>query len=85
MSNKRWLAILFALSALSFFHMREHINKRKQLKGQYYSELKVCGGKMSYDKRGAVTVKNSTMKLYHKPLRVYPCHRGNHWHVTSQV
>lgn len=67
-----------------FSHMREHINKRKRLGFSYEGNVR-CGEKMAYDKKGAVTVKNSAMKLYHKELRVYQCNRGSHWHVTSQL
>lgn len=79
MSNERAFHIM-----KPFMSIRAHISKRKHLSFTF-DRLGKCNGKMSYDKKGAVTVKNNQMKLYHIPLRVYLCHQGDHWHVTSQL
>lgn len=51
--------------------------------------LQRCNGKVAYDKKGAVTVKNLRWKEARVELRIYECpfHRNfnRHWHVTSQV
>lgn len=41
-----------------------------------------CNGKVSYDKKGAITAKNRRWDEDHVALRVYQC-MGTHWHLTS--
>lgn len=59
----------------------------KDKKGMRYfiSNPTYCRGKMVYDKKGAMTVKNSRFKREHVELRIYECQYADHWHVTSQV
>lgn len=44
-----------------------------------------CSGKVSYDKRGALTAKNSRYKKYHIELRVYICPKCKMRHLTKQL
>jgi hypothetical protein len=47
--------------------------------------VKYCMGKVIYDKKGALTVKNKRFEEDHVPLRIYPCPVCHGWHLTSQV
>ena len=40
-------------------------------------------GKVVYDKRGATTMANLTMKLHRIKMRAYECNMGNHWHLAT--
>jgi hypothetical protein len=54
----------------------------------YYIRTPVhyCGGKVVYDKRGAMTAKNAREKEGAGELRIYPCPRGcRGWHLTRRV
>jgi hypothetical protein len=42
-----------------------------------------CDGKICYDKKGAVTVKNLREREGAGPLRIYQ--HGDHWHITHKV
>lgn len=66
--------------------MRRHLsNHRKKDLQAYLPEPSYCNGKRSYDKKGAVTVKNDRYRKERVELRVYECDVGTHWHVTSHV
>ena len=41
-------------------------------------------GKVLYDKKGATTLKNLTMKLHHIEMRIYKCDYGDHWHLATE-
>ena len=43
----------------------------------------MCGGKRRYDKKGAVTAKNSRYHHDHVKLRVYECPDCGGWHLTK--
>lgn len=47
--------------------------------------VKYCMGKVKYDKKGAMTVKNKRWDEDHVHLRIYPCPVCHGWHLTSQV
>lgn len=40
-------------------------------------------GKVKYDKKGAITLKNLTMELHHIPMREYQCPDCNSWHLAT--
>lgn len=40
-------------------------------------------GKKGLDKKGAVTLKNLTMRLHHIKMKVYRCPFCNQWHLAS--
>jgi hypothetical protein len=42
-----------------------------------------CGKKI-YDKKGAVSMSNLTMKLHHIKMRPYKCPFTNHWHLATE-
>lgn len=43
-----------------------------------------CNGKVCYDKKGALTVKNNRFRQDHIVLRLYECWQCKHWHLTSR-
>lgn len=42
-------------------------------------------GKVIYDKKGAVSAKNSRWKRDHVKLRIYHCPTCNKWHLTKKL
>jgi len=40
-------------------------------------------GKRRYDKKGAVTMKNLSMKLHHIEMEIYECPDCKYWHLAS--
>lgn len=40
-------------------------------------------GKIIYDKKGALTLKNLTEKLHNIKMEVYECKKCGYWHLTS--
>lgn len=50
-----------------------------------YDKNRTCGGKKIYNKRGAQTTRNDQQRRGNAILRIYPCPKGNHWHLTSAV
>lgn len=42
-------------------------------------------GKTCYNKASAMAAKNWRYKKDHVELRVYECHLGPHWHLTSRL
>lgn len=40
-------------------------------------------GKIKYDKRGALTLKNSIMEKQHIEMKEYQCKICNYWHLTT--
>jgi len=51
----------------------------------YGLELHYCNGKMCYDKRGALTVKNEIRKERGIELRAYQCPDCNGWHLSKSL
>lgn len=45
----------------------------------------LCFGKMSYTKRGALSVCKKRYKESHVKLRIYECDKEDHWHLTHQL
>lgn len=55
-------------------------------KGWYESNVTCECGKVGFDKKGALTKRNSLLKLGNvRKLRVYPCPKSNLWHLTKSV
>ena len=50
----------------------------------YWKQKKNCQGKKSYDKKGAITVRNFLWDKEHIELREYPCPICHLWHITSR-
>jgi len=45
----------------------------------------LCRGKVAYDKKGAITAKNSRWKRDRTALRIYECEYEDHWHLTRNT
>lgn len=59
--------------------MNSHVAKRFLPPPEY------CLGKVCYNKRDAQATKNWRYKKDHIELRIYECHLGDHWHLTSRL
>lgn len=60
------------------------------MKNQIYNEGQYpdpprCGGKIIYDKRGAITAKNLAFKRGLNRLRIYECDLCDGWHLTHKI
>lgn len=42
-------------------------------------------GKNCYNKKDAQTAKNHRYRVDKVELRIYQCHLGDHWHLTSRL
>lgn len=51
-----------------------------------YENPEICEetGKMSYDKKGAISQINRLRKTRGEELRVYPCDSCSGWHISHQ-
>ena len=43
----------------------------------------IKSGKIMYDKKGAMTLKNTSMKRHHIKMSIYNCPFCNKWHLAT--